>query len=250
MLKTTIHFFLIFLLLGCTQNSNNTNEMVDSTHKTENPSMIEKVVSDKVIKNDKEFFELAEKITLPCSFNTSDANNYFLALQDKNLPLLNERNIIDDTEKKDIYAILKKHYGSQHDFSQYFENMETAVYRMAGVIEVPERQFVSKIIYYQAETKEGIHVNLLLMVNMDKNMETYLNNAVLAIEIGVEAGASHFIKLSSELNSDEKDNIIIKQKYQVEDTSKVLESSALDIVVNTCTYCEGDKKKFIEYQKK
>ncbi len=248
------YFLAIIFVVGCNQsNNNNVNDkvvIVDTSESINTHSNYIAKEPEEVIRNDMEFFALAKRVYLPTSYNLDGANGYFSNLMDANLPLLNEENVINDSIKNDILNILKKQYSNKYDVSQYLFNNEYCNYRMLGIIINYREKIISKIIYREAETTSGIHIGFVFMVNMDFEMETNISNAVIAIEIGAEAGNHHFIKLSSDLKLDAQNNIIVKQNYQIDhnDSEGFIENTKRTIVINICGDCKVNKRSFVTYK--
>jgi hypothetical protein len=250
MKRIAFYILVVYCLVGCTQ-SNNGHEIVDIIDTTEQVTVYSEYVVKRpveMVKNDMEFFALATKYYLPCSFNEDGGNGYFSDLSEANLPVLNTKNGMNELVKKDIVPILQKQYSKTHDILQYIINNEYTNYRMVGLIEVKQNHFLSKLIYLETLTLEGGHVGVLLMVNMDSDMEKNLGNVILAIKIGGESDAPYFVKLSSKLKLDAQNNIIVNQIYQVEDSVKFLENTKRTILINTCSDCKGDSKALVTYE--
>jgi hypothetical protein len=245
-MKKILFFLIATTLIGaCSTYNKEVNHKADKNDTISDKSK----KSEVIIKNDMEFFALAKKKYMPISFTNGGSNGYFYnSLDDDQYPLLEEENIINKIEKKDILSILKKYYSNKHDLSQYFFNNMISNYRMYGLIQVYKKEFLSKLIYYEGLTQEGRHINILFMINMNSEMDRNLNNIILAINIGGEAGSPYVVQLSSDLKLDFKNNIIVNQTYQVDDSTEILENTKRTILINTCSDCKGDSKSLVTYK--
>ena len=246
MRRILLSITVMSILIGCSENKKVTHEIevADTTVRV----LTSPNIDEDIIKSNMEFFALARKLYFPISFSNDGASGYFYDSKEMHYPLLSVDSIIDESERKNIYEIVKKYYSEKLDVTQFFSNNLISNYRMYGLMCIYRKEFISKLVYYEAMTKDGTHINFLLMLNMDLHMEKNLNNVILAMNIGGEAGSEYYIRLSSDLKLDKQNNILINQTYQVEDAAKFLENTNRTITINTCSDCKGDSRALVTYQ--
>lgn len=241
---------IIALLSGCKNNNDKTNISMDSTEVSSSSDKRDKEVSEPenndVIRNHKEFYQLAPPVSIPVSFRTDNTIPFFDSIKTSDLMMF--QYVYKTQVIKKMKKNLQEHYSFKGlDMESLLSDTSGSKYYALGKIRIPGISFfLSELIYHQL-SKEGTMYHFLYMVNRNTNSEEYFNTAILAIQIN-DSNTGNIIRLSSDLSENKDLNgINIDQNFLVLNGTKVLVNKGMHIELNPCTICPGEGSEYIKY---